>query len=138
MKELELNLLKLFRTFKILNGYEACRLVNGFGRREVSICYKGLGYASNREKNPNRKRGCHELKNRCKYPNRQVYGALKNLMEKGLLSKKKMRFYDSWGNQADIFTYCYFRDEDFEELILRQTLVPYLGDKHNVLEASQK
>jgi hypothetical protein len=47
---------------------------------------------------------------------------------KGFINTKKMRFFDSWGNQTDIFRFWFINSKEFEDKILRQTLIPYLGE----------
>jgi len=38
----------------------------------------------------------------------------------------KMRFYDSGGIGFDTFRFFYLTKKDFEERVLRQTLIPYV------------
>jgi len=39
----------------------------------------------------------------------------------------KMRFYDGGGIGRDLFRFYYINPKDFEERILRQTLIPYVA-----------
>ncbi len=130
--QLSIKILAILDIHRILNTMEVCRLLNGFGKRAVDVCYKGQGFTfGTREGEEAWGKGSMCNRENCKVTWNKIYRALGKLHRKGLIYTKKMRFYDHTPNRKgkcnDIFRFWYLDKDEFKEQILRQTLIPYVA-----------
>ena len=130
---LRLRILDLLKEHKVLNTCEVCRLLNGYGKREVDICYKGQGFTFGIREGAEpwgkgsvcRRPGCDPVWN-------DVYKNLKILERKHYIYSRRMRFFDHTegrkGRASDIFRFWYIDYQEFLSRILKQTLIPYIQE----------
>jgi len=112
---------------------EVCRLVNGFGKREI-VCHSGQGWCNTRKYYFGTKdeykttEACNQTKLGCKVPFVLVWQALYKLEQKHFLKhKKRVLFWDKRASKAfDYFTFFFINQSDFFNRVLRQTLIPYI------------
>lgn len=102
-----------------LNSYEACRICNGFPKRDFRPCFV---------QRRNSKDRCNRTLRGCRYNSRQVYAIM---MEMPQLQSEKLRFWDGGRDGScrvtDLFRFFFMDRQCFEKRILRQTLIPYIG-----------
>jgi len=115
-------ILRLLLEHKALNGRQICRLLNGKGKDEYPWCYFSF------KEKPLGKTGisCRNVvEKKCRFDySSQVFPQLGRMH----LFSRKMRFLDKGGVGWDIFRFWAITEDDFEETILAQTLIPYLKD----------
>lgn len=102
----------------VLNTYQACRMLNKYGKDEFKRCYFTF------KEKPLRSTGlaCRNTKfHTCKTPMSNVRYAL-NTMK---LRSTKMRAHDKGGIGTDLFRFYYRDPRRFERQVLNQTLIPY-------------
>lgn len=104
----------------VLNGYEACRLLNGFGKRDFKGCFELRDRAH---------QGCNRQKRCCVISMQTVHNQLRLMQERGELDSEKIRWFDGGKTshrKTDLFRF-YFEDRAiFETKILSVTVNPYL------------
>lgn len=130
---LRIKLMEIFTEKRCLCVTEACRLINRFGKRET-VCHSGQSWAATRkyyfgmDDEYKTTEACNQTKLGCEVPFILVRQALYQLEQKHMLKhKKRVLFWDKRASKAfDYFTFYYINDEDFEQRVLRQTLIPYL------------
>ena len=116
-------ILKLLMEHKVLNTMQICRLLNGH-TKDGSICYRTHNFGANRFSKHNH-HWCHnEQVSCCKIDYSQVYSTLLGMKTP---KSRKMRFFDHGGIGSDVFRFWYLDEKNFEERVLRQTLIPYVG-----------
>jgi len=131
---LRIKLMEIFRKQRCLCVTEACRLVNGFGKREI-VCHSGQGWCDNRkyyfgtEDNYETTEACNQTKLGCQVPFMLVRQALHKMEQKHFLKhKKRVLFWDKRCSKAfDYFTFYFIEYKDFENRVLKQTLIPYIA-----------
>jgi len=114
---------------RILNTIEVCRLLNGRDKEDFEYCYVGEPFGANRVAPRFNAGQCNNQKNECDPKYRTVWTQLGRMEEKGYLFSCKMRFYDK-GHKAlatDEFRFWFLDKKEFQEKILRQTLIPYVA-----------
>jgi len=105
----------------VLNSYQVCRLLNGYGKNEFDPCYwsfkqKPLGSS------PPNKRPCRNFQ-RCDPNVHQVQYAVSKSIK---IQSEKRKFWDHGGLKKDTFRFLFIDRCAYEEKILRQTLNPYI------------
>lgn len=117
-------ILQILKDHRVLNTVEVCRCLNGRDPDDYIYCYNGQGFS-------NDVRSWDRL---CQKPDcidyRIIHGCLTVLKNRGIVLTTKMRFKDhaTWrkGRATDIFRFWYLEKEDFVEMKLKHTLIPYL------------
>jgi len=94
-------------------------MLNGHGRDEYAWCYfsfkeKPLGTTGITCRNV--------VEKKCRYRLPRIWGVLNRMK----ILSTKMRYHDKGGIGTDLFRFFYLDEKDFEERILRQTLIPYV------------
>jgi len=111
---------------KVLNTMEVCRLLNNQKKDQYGFCNDGLEFGARRV-TEHSAGWCNYKENNCSVVYRDVHRALEVLEERHFIYSRKMRFWDK--GQAlptDIFRFWFIYPYDFGELVLRQTLIPYV------------
>jgi len=123
-RDLEAQIYEILKREGVLNTFEICRLLNGFGKREVNRCSltfkeRPWSHAKLDSKRPS----CRALENQCKIPYETVRSTLMKM--EGVFSVK-LKFWDKnkCGKRFDVFRFWFLRFSDFVERICHQTLIP--------------
>lgn len=124
---LRYNLFEILKKHKVLNTMEACRLLNECGKDNYLFCHEGLKFGENRTAQEHNDGWCNYLKNGCNPRYKEVHRNLERLQELHYVYSRKMRFWDKGkALPTDIFRLWYIHLQDFQELVLKQTLIPYV------------
>jgi len=130
--------MEIFEKERCLCVTEVCRLVNGFGKREIG-CHSGQGWRNTRryyfgtEDEYETTEACNQTKLGCNVPFILVRQALYKLEQKHFVKhKKRVLFWDKRASKAfDYFTFYFINHSDFFNRVLRQTLIPYIQEVEN-------
>lgn len=126
---LRLKIRDILKKHKVLNSSMICRALNGRDPMPpLGFCHGGQLFGIVRTWKPYTK--CNAIKNKCDPDFLKVGKALAILYKKGFIKRKKrVPFRDSGLARWDYFTFWFLDRKDFEEIILKQTLIPYLEIK---------
>jgi hypothetical protein len=120
---LRIKIKEILQEHKVANSMEICRLCNGQSKEDYRFCNRFNEFGANRGWD---KVCSHEI-NKCQIYWRQIYEALHQMEKKHWIYSKKLRFWDKGrALPTDTFRFWFINKKDFNEQILRQTLVPYI------------